>query len=263
MEKSIAGRLERDDICLTFDDSLLCQKELAVPVLESLGYTGLFFVYSGVFQGGIEKLEIHRKFRNKHFENIEIFYDSFFRNLEESESGDAYIKAVKDFRPELYLSDKPFYSDNDRKFRFVRDKVIDGDTYNLVMENMIEETTSIEELSQSLWMNDNHLRELTRQGHVVGLHSQTHPTILGEMPPESQKLEYGKNFAHLEEVLGAPPQSVAHPCNSYNAATLDILAGLGVRVGFRDNMSNSGTAGLEYPREDHANIVAMMGETTS
>jgi hypothetical protein len=67
---------------------------------------------------------------------------------------------------------------------------------------------------------------------------------------------------HLEEVLGEPPQSVAHPCNSYNATTLDILAGLGVRVGFRDNMTNSGTVGLEYPREDHANIVAMMGETT-
>ena len=208
-------------------------------------------------------MEIHRKFRNQHFENIEVFYDSFFRNLEESESGDAYKAAVKDFRPELYLSEKPFYSDNDRKFRFVRDKVLDADAYNRSMESMIEATTSIEELSQSLWMNDNDLRELADQGHVIGLHSQTHPTILGEMPPESQKLEYSKNFQHLEEVLGAPPQSVAHPCNSYNATTLDILAGLGVRVGFRDNMTNSGKTGLEYPREDHANIVAMMGKTKS
>jgi hypothetical protein len=54
------------------------------------------------------------------------------------------------------------------------------------------------------------------------------------------------------------PQVVSHPCNSYGNTTLNILEELGVDLGFRSNMSILGREGLEFPREDHANILAMM-----
>src|SRR4051812_47062117 len=34
LEKAVAGSLHTSDICLTFDDALLCQVELAAPVLQ-------------------------------------------------------------------------------------------------------------------------------------------------------------------------------------------------------------------------------------
>ena len=258
MEKALAGSLEANDLCLTFDDSLLCQKEVAAPLIKALGFTGIFFVNSSVFQGGLEPLEIYRAFRTRHFENVDAFYQQFFLMVEESPSRDVYRKAIKDFQPEKYLTELPFYSDEDRKFRFVRDKVLAPPAYNHLMDSMIEATTSIKTLSESLWMNDDHLRDLTNEGHLIGLHSYTHPTTLAEMPPEAQKSEYHYNFEHLEGLLGTSPQAVAHPCNSYDATTLELLRGLGVEIGFRRNMTRLGGTGLEYLREDHANILAMM-----
>ena len=51
---------------------------------------------------------------------------------------------------------------------------------------------------------------------------------------------------------------VAHPCNAYDGTTLGILENFGVRIGYRDNMRVIGRGGLEFPREDHANVFAMM-----
>ena len=61
MEKALCGRLDKGDLCLTFDDSLLCQYDVAVPVLRSLGTTGFFFVYSSVFEGHLERLDGDRQ----------------------------------------------------------------------------------------------------------------------------------------------------------------------------------------------------------
>jgi hypothetical protein len=51
---------------------------------------------------------------------------------------------------------------------------------------------------------------------------------------------------------------MSHPCNSYNATTLSVLRELGITVGFRANMAAGKISELEYPREDHANLVGAL-----
>jgi hypothetical protein len=52
---------------------------------------------------------------------------------------------------------------------------------------------------------------------------------------------------------------MSHPCNSYTADTLSILAELGISLGFRATMRGAADASaLERPREDHANIMVQM-----
>jgi hypothetical protein len=48
---------------------------------------------------------------------------------------------------------------------------------------------------------------------------------------------------------------VAHPVNSYEPQTLDLLDAMGVKVGFRSNMFKTDFSYLEYPREDCANVI--------
>jgi hypothetical protein len=49
---------------------------------------------------------------------------------------------------------------------------------------------------------------------------------------------------------------MSHPCNSYNDATLVILRELGIVLGFCSNMLRPiAPSPLEYPREDHANLL--------
>ena len=57
------NKLTSKDLCITFDDALLCQKDVALPVLDHYGIKAFFFVYSSIFNGKIESLEICRHFR--------------------------------------------------------------------------------------------------------------------------------------------------------------------------------------------------------
>lgn len=66
--------LRDDELCITFDDVLLCQYDIALPVLEDYSLTAFWFVYSSILADGIEMLEMYRKFRTMCFEDVEDFY---------------------------------------------------------------------------------------------------------------------------------------------------------------------------------------------
>ena len=69
--------LKDNHTCLTFDDALRSQIEVAVPVLDSLDIQGFFFVYSSAFLGNPDPLEIYRYFRNNYYANFEPFFADF------------------------------------------------------------------------------------------------------------------------------------------------------------------------------------------
>lgn len=261
MEKALKGSLKRDELCLTFDDGILGQRDVAFPVLESLGLTAMFFVYSSVFLGGQNLLEVFRAFRTGYFEHIDEFYERFFEAIEKSEYASMFNSSMSGFDADVYLAEYPFYSQGDRRFRYARDRVLGVDPYNDIMTRMIQETTSIEKLSASLWMRNEDLVQLADAGHLVGLHSYSHPTTLNMLTLEEQRTEYEQNIDHLTDLLGVSPFAVSHPCNAYDAATLAVLEDLGVKIGFTDNMRMRGGGALEFIREDHANVLAMMEGT--
>lgn len=254
------GQLESDDVCITFDDSLLCQYEIARPVLERAGITAFWFVYSSVITGGIETLEIYRRFRSEWFDDIGGFYGAFFEAVAESPHAVTVATALRTFEPSTYLAEFTFYSDDDRRFRYVRDLVLGQKAYDEVMSIMMTIAgTSPAQLAKGLWIDSAQLRRLHHDGHVIGLHSHTHPTTLADLPIEQQRREYLENWRILNDILGMPPTTMSHPCNSYDAATLAMLESLGIELGFRSNMAPWTGSKLEHPREDHANIVAALG----
>ena len=120
----------------------------------------------------------------------------------------------------------------------------------------------VQSINDALWLNDGHLHDLVNQGHVLGLHSTTHPTVIDNLSREQQREEYERNLDYLKSILGgnAEVKAMSHPCGRYNADTLSVLRGLGIEIGFRSNMSHvEGRSLLELPREDHANIVRKIG----
>ncbi|WP_262422821.1 hypothetical protein [Brevundimonas denitrificans] len=97
-ERALAGRLGPDDLCLTFDDALLCQSEIAAPVLKAYGLTGFWFVYSSVLEGRSERLELYRHFRSTRFGDVDEFYAAFQARLERSDHGAEARAALSDSR---------------------------------------------------------------------------------------------------------------------------------------------------------------------
>ena len=260
MHGSKMNSLGANDICLTFDDALRCQYDIALPVLEARGLTAFWFVYSSVFEGNIEPLEVYRYFRQQAYASVEAFYLAFEKELARSDYAELFVEKTADFEPRSYLSDFPFYTDEDRRFRFIRDDVLGPIRYNEIMGSMLANAGyQPRALAPILWMDDACVKRLDDEGHVVGMHSYSHPTRLTDLPKEEQSKEYHRNFRHLKKVLGHPVKSMSHPCNSYSEAILVMLEDLGIEIGFRANMAEIADRGVfEYPREDHANVLKEM-----
>lgn len=259
LNKSIHKKLSNKDVCLTFDDGLCCQYEVAYPVMKDRGLTAFWFIYTSPLDGIMEKLEVYRQFRFSQFSDIEDFYSAFFEAAEKM-YGKAAV-TLEDYNSDGYLKEFPFYTSNDKRFRYMRDVVLGEKKYNSLMDSMIKEYEyDINESARLLWLNSNNIKELHQQGHIIGLHSYSHPTVMTNKDYEGQRKEYYTNKIHLEGIIGESIYSVSYPCDSYNIDTLNCMKELGITIGFKANMTDIYLENIqyEYPREDHANIIKKM-----
>ena len=260
-DKFIHNKLNQTDICLSFDDALRCQYDVALPVLNAYNLRAFFFVYTSPMTGDPDYLEIFRYFRTVAFENIDGFYEEFFDTVHKNHAKD-YDKHRTQFQSIDYLAAFPFYTDNDRWFRYLRDQMLGKDKYETIMCSLMDlKTFDIEGAKKQLWLADAEIKNLHNDGHSIGLHSHTHPTVMGNLTHDEQKTEYRQNQEILKTILGQHSKitAMSHPCGNYNEDTLDILKEMGITIGFRSNMAIPDIKSpLEIPREDHANILKEM-----
>ena len=258
LDKLENNTLNDDDVCITFDDGLLCQYDIAFPVLQKRNLTAFWFVYTSPLDNVIEKIEIYRHFRFSCFTSIDSFYETFF-NAVDKEYG--INELLKDYDSDSFLKDFPFYTYNDKKFRYLRDVVLKEKKYYGIMDKMLEEYNyDIDKNSKLLWLSADNILDLYNNNHIIGLHSYSHPTAMVNKSDQEQAYEYEINKKELENIIKDKIISVSYPCNSYNSATLKFMNTNGIKIGFRANMAdvNKECPNLELPREDHANILKAM-----
>ena len=133
-----------------------------------------------------------------------------------------------------YLSSFPFYSRNDRWFRFLRDQYLTKKEYHEIMnELMIKKSFNINNAKNNLWMSELDLLKIENEGHILGLHSYSHPTKMSKLTKSEQESEYKKNNYHLTKLIKKPIKAMSHPCGDYSNVTLDILKNMNIEIGFR------------------------------
>lgn len=254
-EKSLQSKLNDNELCITFDDGLRCQFDVALPILDDYKIKAFWFIYSSGVSDREDDLEVFRRYRTCNFYSIEEFYSSFDREVEIGPFAAQVASGLKFFDSSEYLKNFPFYTVEDKKFRFIRDEILGGENYNLTMRTMIAKSNfNVEAESYNLWMTDSNLKYLSTSGHMIGLHSYSHPTRIAELTRDQQNDEYLRNFQHITTAVGIKPVAMSHPCNSYNQDTLKIIDALGIKLGFCSNPSLINYTNLEYPRIDHSRI---------
>ena len=259
-ERYLANDLSGVECCITFDDNLRCQYDVALPVLDNYGLTAMWFICSAPLGGQIIQVEKYRYYQTVCFPNSAAFHAHFFARLADSRFAGLYRDGMSEFDPNTYLAQYSFYSDSDRAYRFVRDKVLKQERYCAFMDELVAESgLDDDQLISRLWMDRTAVRRLAAEGHVIGLHSHSHPTALVDVPVADQRREYETNKNLLEEIIDFPVTTVAHPNNSYDDDTLVLLEELGVTLGFCSNMDAARFASpMQVPRQDHAHIVNAM-----
>ena len=257
----------RAKVCFTFDDAIKCQFDIAAPILNDFKIKAFFFIYTSIFQGKPDLLEIYRYFRINYFDNLNEFYENFFNE----------IKFDLNFYFKMHSEDIkkkkkkfPFYSILDIKFRIVRDTYLTDDEYNYIMHSLMSKKKfEYKKYFSKIFLNKSNVNKLHMNGHTIGLHSHSHPTRLEDLSFKKQYMEYKKNLKFLNLIIDDSKykiKSMSHPCGSYNMTTLQILKELKIDLGFKQimsiekdrNMSHINNSSLEIARIDHALILRML-----
>ena len=124
-------KLNKNKVCLTFDDGLKCQINIALPILKKYNIKAFWFLYSSIFEEKFDCLEIFREFRHS-FKTMDVFYTNFFLFTQQQK--------IKIHQKKLNLFIKnmkkrfPFYSKNDLKFRYYRDQVLKKNYIKIMMD---------------------------------------------------------------------------------------------------------------------------------
>lgn len=259
IERTVAGRLRPGDLCLTFDDTLASQNEIALPVMEAHDLEAFFFVYSSVLDGELELFELIRFFRNMCFPSPDSFYDAFFEEARASIYKVPIEHSLSNREWKKHLENYEFYTDADRRFRFVRDKILPQAEFYAICSRMMDRAGfSREEVGARIWLTTDNLVALAEAGHEIGLHSTTHPTNLGSCSIAEQRREYDYNFNQLSTLLGKRPDTAAYPSGSYDRNTIDIMRSLGIKIGFRSDLGGEDNPPLEQGRLDYTEYVQLM-----
>jgi peptidoglycan/xylan/chitin deacetylase (PgdA/CDA1 family) len=243
--------LGENDICLTFDDTLKSQIDIALPILKQHHLNAFFFLYTSPFDNKIELLEYFRYFRNTYYSDVELYYKDFFLAIENLSYYDVIKDQYLNTDYSTHLSPYPFYTFNDRKYRYVRDIILSIEQYNEIVNAIIDHSQWDKTLYlKNIWMNTDDVKTLVDAGHLIGMHTHTHPTKLTRLSKQEQQAEYQINSNFLKSLTGIEPTSAAHPVNSYNSDTISILNTMQVNLAFRSNDDLAHVTALEMPRMD-------------
>ena len=251
--------LPRNKILFTFDDGLASQFYAAKPLLDSYGIKAFWFIYTKIFEGMYDENEILNYFIVRNFENFDTFYKNFetlinpsLLNWESIEFKNYCIGLDAKFA---------FYTLSDKKYRFLRNKILNKKELKELIVNFLKsKNQEFNNIGSKVWISKENLKEISNDGHQIGLHSHNHPYEMKDLSYEKQFKEYSKNFEILKKITGHSPYSVAYPLGSYNQDSINVMKKLKIKLGFSssstivDKNKNSEEIFLVLPRIDSSFI---------
>src|SRR5688572_13900391 len=186
IDRLSAGALEPHHICITFDDGLRSQSTHALPVLDRHKLKAFWFVCSCVFEGRPVMSEVYSHAAAR-LGGMDAFIARFLKRAPQEMLVLLDSPAFADYAART-RGVAPFYSDDDLRYRFLRNRSESRPEFDAVVEELLREHgISPDALASQLWITDAQLRSLAQQGHAIGLHSYDHPYALAELPRQQQR----------------------------------------------------------------------------
>jgi len=260
IEEISKGSTAPDTMCLTFDDGLKSQYEIAWPVMKKNGLTGFYFVNTCWMEGNKSLLEVFHDFRFRMFDDVDQFYSEFYEVMNRAGVMDEErIRKFESFDYDHYLPHCVWHTYNDKLFRYTRDQLLTRQQYiECMFELMRIKNYDIDKYADFLWINESDICDLRGNGNIIGLHTHNHPTNMEKLTYSEKEYEYRMNREILQKILKEDIKTASYPCGYYDSETGSILKNMGVDFGFLAYQADDEGDRLMIPRINHPQIVERM-----
>ena len=231
--------------CITFDDGLKSQYNVALPVLKKYNIKAFWFIYTSIFDASTPDNEVFKFIFNKLYPNFSLFLNDF-KNILKKKFPKKKFKFDGNYDNHI-----KFFSTNEREYRYLRDKILNKNEFNTIMTEILSKNkVNLSSLKKKIFLSKTEIKSLNHSGHYIGLHSHSHPTNMTKLKFKEQKKDYEKCLKKLSVLTKYKSKCMSHPNNFYNKNTLTALRELGVEVGFHSQDFNKKRSNLEIPRVD-------------
>lgn len=221
IKRAVAGELS-DEVTVTIDDGLYEAYLYAKPALDERGIRAAWNIYSLPYVGVPLAQEEWRWVRNRAFPALQDFYDAWWGLI----GGEDIARAM----PRAYLADYGYLTDIDRLYRYWRNELASPQQYETVMSQLGQAHPFD---ASRHWLSFADLQGLVNAGHVVGLHTHTHPLHLVDATREQIAMEWA-TCAHLLHQFR--PTTASYPCGQMMDASIAWFKSHGIELAWGATM---------------------------
>ncbi|MBF0305508.1 MAG: polysaccharide deacetylase family protein [Alphaproteobacteria bacterium] len=229
------GDLPEKSLYLTFDDGIRDHATNVVPLLLKRGLEGAFFVPGSIFDpnGRLPALE-RQRYLQYGFGDYRAFLDALIAEVPRRCPGvreaDVAVSARTLAAMGDHLANYPFYSPEERYYRWLRDKVLSPEDLLRATDSLFAARFPDERaLMERYYLSPADLKDIAAAGMAIGCHGHVHEH-LPRLRDQAADLVMGLDA--LESITGRRPWIASYPFGSYDDRTLGLMDSLGMGFAF-------------------------------
>ena len=252
-ERRLKNSLKKNHVCLTFDDGLKSQM-IILEKLKKYSIKAFFFINTKYIDNNNISPELIRYFIYVHCKGMKEFYKIFSINCNVNLKN--FFKTRKNEIRRYKLKYK-FYSIEDIKYRILRNNISVTKFNSILNKIMTLKSFNKKKVSGNMYMSKKDLKRINKLGHIIGLHSHSHPMKISKLSVKEQKKEFTINKMILQRILDDKKEinTMSYPTGDYSNKTQKILKNLNINIGFSNILSKKNKSNLDICRVNHKYIL--------
>lgn len=222
---------------LTFDDGLKDHYNTVFPILQEYNLTGSFYPLTRPYiDKKIPTVEKQRFVQYCFYEDYFMFLYDFYSTIEtyfpETFRSIPLLNKENIKKSQHYLKDSSFYSDEERFYRYLRDKHISCNEFVHIIDILFKKYfTSEKKFIETMYISENELKEIKKHNMDIGSHTHSHP-FLPNITKEKQEFEINNSINFLSNLLEEELDSFCYPFGAFNEDTIEILKKQNIKIAF-------------------------------
>ena len=218
--------LPKKAFILTFDDGFKQHFNNVYPILKHYNLEGSFFIPTmPLIEQKTHFLEKQRVVQYATFEHYSDFLQIFWQECEKK-----LPKQLRKYTPTKYnianmsyLRQFTFYTDEERYFRFLRDKIIPKEILHDVIDIIFYDRFKNEKnFIKQYYLTPQEIKSMANGGMNIGAHSHSHP-YLTKIGNKDMQQEILQSFDYLEKMVQTKIESFSYPYGIYNEEVIEFM----------------------------------------